>query len=192
MDIHDKSSDWGPASGFVPCDPAFSKALKGSPNPNIHPHEHGDAKPVQLCLTDALASPTSNPKLAAAPGVATPTVKFVKANPDGPGPKSKVFKLEKKSAEWAVSWMNGDAAVPLYVWGYNTAKGVKPVTGDYDLWMVAPHIENWSEHTQIMGVKDSHGESGATRFITWLLAKLNAECGRSDNHVFHHGAESQN
>jgi anthrax edema toxin adenylate cyclase len=27
MDIHDKSSDWGPASGFVPCDGAFSKAV---------------------------------------------------------------------------------------------------------------------------------------------------------------------
>ena len=66
------------------------------------------------------------------------------------------------------------------------------MTGDYDLWMVAPHISRWSQHTQVMGIKDSHGESGATAFITWLLVKLNDACGRADNHVFHHGAESQN
>jgi len=58
--------------------------------------------------------------------------------------------------------------------------------------MVAPHIGRWSQHTQVMGIKDSHGESGATMFITDLLRKLNAACGRSDNPVFNHGAESQN
>jgi len=193
MDIHDKSSDWGPASGFVPCDPAFSKALKGTPNNHPHYHEHGDAKPIQLCLTEKLATPGTNPKLVAdTTQASTGDTRYVKANPSGAGPKSKTFKFVKQSSEWAVFWMDGATAVPLYVWGYDTARGVKPVTGDYDLWMVAPHIDRWSQHTQVMGIKDSHGESGATEFITWLLQKLNAECGRSDNHVFHHGAESQN
>src|SRR5690606_11502130 len=41
MDIHDKSSDWGLTSGFVPVDQAFSKKLNGDPNPKIHPHGHG-------------------------------------------------------------------------------------------------------------------------------------------------------
>ena len=193
MDIHDKSSDWGPASGFVPCDPAFSKALTGSPNPHPHYHEHGDAKPVHLKLTETLATPGSNPKLEFDPTKSsTATTRYVKSAGGGVGAKQKTFKLEKQGGEWAVYWLDGETAVEFFVWGYQTSLGVKPVTGDYDLWMVAPHISRWSQHTQVMGIQDSHGESGATLFITWLLEKLNAECGRSDNHVFHHGAESQN
>ena len=193
MDIHDKSSDWGPASGFVPCDGAFSKAVKGAPNPHPDYHAHGDAKPVHLKLTDALANPGSNPKLALDhTQQSTLTVRYVTANPKGVGPKGLTFKLEKEGNEWAVYWMNKDAPIKLYVWGYATKTGVKPVTGDYDMWMVAPHIERWQQHSTVMGIKDSHGESGATKFITWLLIKLNEACGRADNHVFHHGAESQN
>ena len=194
MDIHDKSSDWGPASGFVPCDPAFSKALKGNPNPHLHAHDHGAAKVVTLSLTEKLADPASNPKLVMdATTASTPAVRYVKAAGGGAtGPKAKTFQLTKKGVEWEVCWMDGATPVPLKVWGYESGGRVRPVTGDYDLWMVAPHISRWSTHTQVMGIKDSHGESGATMFITYLLRKLNDACGRSDNHVFHHGAESQN
>lgn len=193
MDIHDKSSNWGPMSGFVPCDPAFSKALTGSPNEHPHYHEHGDAKPVHLALTDKLATPGSNPKLEYVPGrQQAADARFVRASGGGEGNKGTIFKLKKAADKWEVFWLHGETEVKLFVWGYTTGDGVTPVTGDYDLWMVAPHISRWSQHTQVMGIKDSHGESGATMFITWLLEKLNAACGRSDNHVFHHGAESQN
>jgi len=194
MDIHDKSSDWGPASGFVPCDPAFSKALKGMPNPNLEPHDHGAAKVVTLRLTDKLADPGRNPKLVFdKQRQSTGDTRYVKAaGAAAGGPKAKTFVLTKKGGEWEVAWLNGETPVDLKVWGYKSGGAVKPVTGDYDLWMVAPHIGRWSQHTQVMGIKDSHGESGATMFITDLLRKLNAACGRSDNPVFNHGAESQN
>lgn len=194
MDIHHKSSDWGPASGFVPCDPAFSKALTGAPNPTLKGKPHGAAQVVTLSLTEKLANPRTNPKLEDDPKrPSTATERYVKAAGGSvSGAKSKTFKLVKKGAEWEVSWMNGDTPVPLQVFGYRAGGKVVPVTGDYDLWMVAPHISRWSQHTQVMGIKDSHGESGATMFITYLLRKLNEACGRSDNHVFHHGAESQN
>jgi hypothetical protein len=154
MDIHDKSSDWGPHAGLVPCDPAFSKALKGTPNANPHYHEHGEAKPVILRLpSDELATPGQNPRIVRADGKnSTTTIKYVTANPRGGGAKGKTFKLEKQAGEWEVSWLNGETAVPFWVWGYQTPTGVKPVTGDYDLWMVSPHISRWSQHTSIMGV----------------------------------------
>lgn len=194
MDIHDKSSDWGPASGFVPCDPAFSKALKGNPNPDLRAHAHGAAKVVTLSLTDKLANPASNPKLVFDPNKpSSTTLRYVKAAGGNPvGAKAKTFALTKVGVEWEVAWLDGVKPVPLKVWGYESGGKVKPVTGDYDLWMVAPHISRWSQHTQVMGIKDSHGESGATMFITYLLRRLNEACGRSNNHVFHHGAESQN
>lgn len=194
MDIHHKSSDWGPASGFVPCDPAFSKALTGSPRKDLKGKPHGAAQVVTLCLTDKLANPSTNPKLVLDPKrPSNANERYVKAAGGGvSGAKSKTFKLVKKGGEWEVSWLDGEEAVPLEVFGYKAGGKVVPVTGDYDLWMVAPHISRWSQHTQVMGIKDEHGESGATMFITYLLRQLNDACGRSDNHVFHHGAESQN
>jgi hypothetical protein len=51
MDIHDKSSDWGLTSGFVPVDQAFSKKQSNPPKPDIHPHGHGAAQAVHLKFT---------------------------------------------------------------------------------------------------------------------------------------------
>jgi hypothetical protein len=197
MDIHDKSSDWGPMAGLVPCDPAFSKALKGSPNNHPAYEDRGEAKVVRLKLTDTLADPLKNPAIKLAAGRdGTPTLRYV-TDKEPVGAKSTVFKLEKKGLEWEVSWIeklerDRENAVPLYVWGYHTAAGTKPVTGDYDLWMVCPHVRRWRQHFTVMGIQDAHGESGATEFITWLLEELNERCGRATNHVFHHGAEAQN
>jgi hypothetical protein len=56
MDVHHKSSNWGPMAGFVPCDPAFSKKCEGKPNPQEQEHKHGDAHPVQLALKASLLS----------------------------------------------------------------------------------------------------------------------------------------
>jgi hypothetical protein len=194
MDVHDKSSNWGPAAGFVPCDPAFCKTPRGVPNPNLHAVNHGEAKVVTLRLTDSLADPKRNVRIIEDTlRKSGDSKRYVKAVGDAKtGPKAKTFVLTKHGTEWEVAWLNGDTEVPLKVWGYQADGTVKPVTGDYDLWMVAPHIERWSQHMQVMGIKDSHGESGATMFITDLLRRLNAACGRANNPVFNHGAESQN
>lgn len=204
MDIHDKSSDWGPMAGFVPCDPYFSKKLIGSPNADMaKPADHGEAKAVQLRLTDRLAQDRTRLVSVPAP-VPAPVrngddarrgqVTYVQAKSGDP---AMLFELEKDGASWKVYWvhrMSGQPGkpVPLLVWGYQVGGEVKPVTGDYDLWLVAPHISQWSQHVQVMGVQDSHGESGATMFITYLLQCLNAACGRSASPVFNHGAEAQN
>lgn len=54
MDIHHKSSNWGPMAGFVPCDPAFSKKLTGTPDPQKLGKKHGKSHPVQLFLKPSL------------------------------------------------------------------------------------------------------------------------------------------
>ena len=99
---------------------------------------------------------------------------------------------------------------PLYVWGYGGA----PVTGDYDLWMVAPHMKNkmtgamarqdyWWEYMTRLSLYDVRGGIGShgsmmTPLIRDLLygddreKNLNAVLGRDEMPVFHHGAEAQN
>jgi hypothetical protein len=80
----------------------------------------------------------------------------------------------------------------LFVWGYLTDQKLVPVTGDYDMWMVAPHVSSWTRHGGSDLVKDPHGASAASLYTTVLIQKMNKACGRSGNPVFNHGAEAQN
>ncbi|MFT5528281.1 MAG: hypothetical protein ACI9HK_006270 [Pirellulaceae bacterium] len=188
MDIHDKSSDWGLTSGFVPIDQAFSKKKIGQPNPLIHPHGHGDAQPVHLSFTDSQISTLLSQ------GHFEKTTKFGEsgeaitfhssANTDVEFTWSKA----SKKVHWRWREKTPKTDVPMWVWGYN---GI-PVTGDYDMWMVVPHISEVSGQKDILSVKDSHGRSAASQFTIGLIPALNAACGRSGSPVFNHGAEAQN
>jgi hypothetical protein len=110
-----------------------------------------------------------------------------------------------------------DEARPLFVWGYPIApekieandawredvidykdyrypwKCFRAVTGDYDLWMVAPHMAWWKLNMHVVKFTDQHGvPSAATFFTNWLNTQLNKACQRESNPVFNHGAEEQN
>ena len=78
--------------------------------------------------------------------------------------------------------------VRVWVWGYNGT----PVTGDYDMWMVAPHISRLGRDVTIHSNKDTHGRSAASAFTTDFIRALNIACARTDRPVFNHGAEAQN
>lgn len=223
MDIHDKSSNWGPMAGTVPCDQALSKKYIGKLDPSVPTkvHAHGEALPMQLFLKQATLKKlvdrkkikelkdggglTLKPDKTIGKGKAgatnevrgsVPTHKFYQA--DG--------KIEQKWAaelkfclilngeNWLVYWVDEDAnkLVPVFVWGYKTKAGTLPVTGDYDLWLVAPHMSMWKEHAPVKVLEDIHGNSTASEFTQNLITALNKACGRSDNTVFNHGAEAQN
>jgi hypothetical protein len=235
MDVHHKSSNWGPMAGFVPCDPAFSKKCEGKPNPNEHEHAHGAAAPVQLSLKNSLLlkhtkiafktefelartpaaakegfrwivkrKATGGPATGVAAARAKfenfqdpfPEHQFCTAEPAEIGNKSTLFVLTETSGEWLVWWVEwkGDVGLPrpLRVFGYTQKSKVVPVTGDYDLWMVAPHFTHFDQAAAVRIAEDVHGASAASNFTLALNDRMNASCGRSDNPVFNHGAESQN
>lgn len=234
MDVHHKSSNWGPMAGFVPCDPAFSKKCDGKPNPQEHEHKHEAAHPVHLALkpdlldahqkiefqTGYVLERTSGGDRLAVPfivrrtggksvmgearakfeafqsGGPLPEHKFCVAKPADFGNKSTLFVLLKKAGEWFVFWVLWDGEVgrlnQLRVFGYPQNGVLNPVTGDYDLWMVAPHFSHFDTHAMVRLEKDVHGESAASGFTMSLIGKMNANCGRTDNPVFNHGAEAQN
>jgi Anthrax toxin LF subunit len=234
MDVHHKSSNWGPMAGFVPCDPAFSKKFDGIPDPSPAPHGHDEAEPVQLFITNELLeyflaekklAPVedvafSEGVLAAghlrpagalvksvidkarAEGNTGAQFSFYRATPaPAPGmPKfvtETVFALKRKGDSWLVWFLSpvpqGHKMVPLWVFGYKNKRGeLLPVTGDYDIWMAAPHARWWKLHSQAVAVRDSHGSSAATMFNTWLIEELNRHCCGDKPDVFNHGAEAQN
>jgi hypothetical protein len=234
MDVHHKSSNWGPMAGFVPCDPAFSKKLEGKPNPAENEHAHGAAVPIQLTLKNSLLQkhtkiafktefelgrPPQSAKQSVPwivkrkggtqlTGVAAtraqfenfqepfPVHRFCVADPAEIGNKSTLFVLTEGSGEWAVWWVDwqGDIGLPrpLRVFGYKQRSKVVPVTGDYDLWMVAPHFKHFNSAAAVRIAQDVHGASAASGFTLTLNDQMNTACGRAGNPVFNHGAEAQN
>lgn len=238
MDVHHKSSNWGPMAGFVPCDPAFSKKFEGTPDPTPAPHGHHEAEPVQLFITNELleyfltegklaaveSSDLTNSVEAAghlrpassvvkavadkarAEGRTGAKFKFFKATapavkPGAPTPPKfvtdTIFALERDAGNWVVWFLspvpNGYKLVKLWVFGYKDKSGkLLPVTGDYDIWMAAPHARWWKLHSQSVAVHDAHGSSAATMFNTWLIEELNRHCCGDKPDVFNHGAEAQN
>lgn len=201
MDVHDKSSDWGLTSGLVPCDQAFSKALKGTPESHPHYHAHGKAQVIHLNLGKGVFEKLSGQnhfehmaEIQAGPGVSEHgTEKYRHFHCAGKNAHVN-FAIEKITGKvfwyWRAALGNHDpkTLVPIYVWGYD---GVA-VTGDYDMWMVAPHISSVAGKTTIHSIKDSHGRSAASGFTSDFITKLNQACNRVKSPVFNHGAEAQN
>jgi hypothetical protein len=277
VDVHDKSSNWGPQRGTVPVDPFFNKKLGGTgdgpsmltPRPNIlevrasdisHAKQHDEknelktgvsAKPlvVSTALFDeyvannevypcdsagesASGAAGADAADASAGGSAEASSPcgdnlcyHARAPANADAGKETVQAANSLSfcmapdatgKAYTVSWYHkehsrGGAPTPLYVWSYGKDGQHAPVTGDYDLWMVAPHKDtNLANKGKTVGIRDRllylttlmeksirGGTSTMTGLIDDLLNgpdshNLNALLGRRDKPVFHHGAEAQN
>ncbi|MCA9537904.1 MAG: hypothetical protein KC620_03400 [Myxococcales bacterium] len=242
MDIHDKSSNWGPMAGFVPCDKAFCKVPDGAtPQAAFVPHDHGLAHPVQLTLNAKVISQFEGSKIrrlskaeaAIAPqglipaGPAHVPANFTTGHTMRGGELPSLFQVYKAlgappgiygdiyfviDAKYRVWWVDmgtGPAPArvlgvapprqvtmrPLWVWAYDVAGGRLPVTGDYDIWALVPHVstlKDLSDHTIISVDKKDHGNSAASEYFKRIADELNTACGRAGNTVFNHGAEAQN
>jgi len=200
MDIHDKSSDWGLTSGLVPIDQSFSKNRTGSPNPGLHPHGHGEAEAVHLNLLSSFETLRAQNHFdfmtEEKSGACTAFHGLAKYRHFHCDSKNASVCFVMEIATGKVFWhyrlasgvQDPKTLVPVWVWGY---KGT-PVTGDYDMWMVAPHISRLSGNTAIHSNKDAHGRSAASGFTTEFMVTLNKACERVEKPVFNHGAEAQN
>lgn len=134
---------------------------------------------------------------------ALPEARWYKATADHARAREMNFFLTKQEGgRWLVWYESGKPKIrderqvaALYVFAYEIEGEKKPVTGDYDLWLVAPKISKHGWQHLVMattGNAERHGESAATEYIRGLLTRLNAACGRTRSPVFWHGAEAQN
>jgi hypothetical protein len=217
VDIHSKSSNWGPMAGMVPVDAAFSKKGDGIPvvgrTPVADPH-HPAALPLPLVLENRVFegfTQTKLSKMAQAPtgALSAPGDEWYTAI-QGIGPAAGYcFRLTPTPSGRAVCWVDSSKPTmnpePLHVWHYFVEGVPKPVTGDYDLWMIAPHISlgRRAGHTAIIevplarqgegsGVLLEQGATQTTQLMVRVIADLNKACNRTSNPVFNHGAEAQN
>lgn len=225
MDIHSKSSDWGPMAGFVPVNPAFDKKRGASPGhpPFDEPEaehdfhlDHDEATTCQLVLTPALLDEFNRlgkVTLERDTRWSRPEWGMTRRLPEldagGAALRGRAVKDDREyhfffwrgEHGWLVwyedrRFATGSADVkavrPLDVWAYRVGDRPEPVTGDYDLWMVAPYRTALTSHVSVELNADPHGPSAATKFITTLIPVLNTACRRAGRPVYRHGAESQN
>jgi hypothetical protein len=215
MDIKGKSG----FLGFIPADQAFSKQLIGAPTAAMEqPRDYGEAKTTQLSCTEDLLNyyveqnilheylPTSHNSAQET----NDAVQYFKAASGQKCPDNIVFKaeLDPSTQEFKISWLSekdGDTAdmdtatttTPFWVWGYSqdvdgTEKTI-PVTGDYDLYMIAPgELDNIKKDTCQRRTEDIHGTSTISQYGQETAEKANKHCERENNPVIWHGAETQN
>mmetsp|Transcript_71773 Transcript_71773/g.126716 ORF Transcript_71773/g.126716 Transcript_71773/m.126716 type:complete len:430 (+) Transcript_71773:287-1576(+) len=137
VDVHDKSSDWGPMSGLVTLDPFFSK-------------KHAGSQPIiqKAFFEDKVAYAKAH---SAGQSTHLKAVQLLRPDLKGETVKFKATAKDKASGEFI---MDDDGRVsftfmppdsdkkskehPLMVWAY----GDQPVTGDYDLWQLVPHRQS--------------------------------------------------
>lgn len=197
-DVHDKSSDWGPMAGFVPVDQGLNKKNKAPKldAAGIDAHRfdrHGIEEAVHLTLTPQLAAQQPMTPLATPPAGAPAAYQYFQSR------KHATPAFARNKATGRMYWWDPAARglVKLMVWGYH---GV-PITGDYDLWMVAPHMDNaqrfgLEQLAHIYGTVDEHNSvSASTPFLLKLNTRLNRACRKAipgSQQVFNHGAEAQN
>ena len=200
MDIHDKSSDWGPMAGLVPCDPFFCKKNLGTPKAEktahaYHANVHGTERPVHLPF-DAdifrlsamqpvqsymlrldqvvLRSAATREDLSVASHVdrIRGQAREVAFYSASKNGKQTYFCVRDRLVYW-IKWTGGgQTSGELFpVWVWAYPEG--PVTGDYDLWMVSPYFTDWKNHTTAFIFKDEHTkEQHAGSAVTTVILEL--------------------
>lgn len=208
MDVHDKSSDWGPMSGLVPCDPFFCKKNEGVPKPDkkadrYHANVHGTEKPVHLphypeiirmsgmqplvgyALVGEQVMLLSSSRAAVAEWkhiqrIRTNSIVEPQFFTATKNGRQTDFCILENKVYW-IKWTSGSRSAGgeiFPVWVWAYPNG--PVTGDYDLWMVCPHWKQWKEHSTASIHKDSHtkGEKEGSA-VTELIKELIGELNSS-------------
>ncbi len=168
LDIHGKSSDWGPMAGFIPRNQALSKSVgdqvkidKGNAQNEKALKDSSNVKSFPLQLTQKLAKKTGE---------------FSAAR----GKISRNFKIDK---DYCVSYKDEGSYKPLEVMGYEK---IGAVTADYDLFaLLAKGGSSKRTNFDMQGVMTS-AQSALITALNQILETAKTQ------KVINHGTECDN
>jgi hypothetical protein len=196
LDIHGKSSDWGPMAGYIPWDQRLSKAgfkdsedvKKGNANNRKDLDKYDKVIREPLEITSGRLETLKKKGRKCVPMNTKVGEVFTASRTT-----TVDFKLESASGgKYRVLYKapGMDSFKPVEVMAY---KGLGPVTADYDLFAVCPHYraakasETVREYTGLLGVLSGfHGE---------VMDRINLLCRErnpTSNPVVRHGTELSN
>ncbi|CAB3770121.1 anthrax toxin-like adenylyl cyclase domain-containing protein [Paraburkholderia solisilvae] len=198
LDIHAKSSNWGPMAGFICADSALSKVADGGPAAIEHNQNavreslrSEQVGKIPLAINQARINELVNDGLFAAP---TPAQAFNAQSPQGNA--NLRFALEQNGAgDFDVYYYPATTGekTPVMVLGYmgEDGAGVSAVTSDYDLFAICPHFSAPEFASNIDTRVSNQGLEGIlSRFQQTIIGKINRLCGV--NPVINHGTELNN
>jgi hypothetical protein len=202
LDIHAKSSNWGPMAGFICVDSTLSKVVSEGAE-KIRRNEqavreglhHAGVGQVQLAISLNRADELA--RKGRIPGGWAPGVPFALPIP-GQGGRSLRFRIGEDGSRAeplrkrpVYVGQRDDALAPLMVLGYRQGEEVIAVTADYDLFAICPHHS--APGFQLGRVVQVH-EQGAlgtlSTFQRTIKDLINQRCGPPD--VVNHGTELNN
>jgi hypothetical protein len=196
LDIHAKSSNWGPMAGFICADENLSKVVDDG-SKKLETNRHAIQKAlrttgvgnVQLMISRSRVSELINKNLF---DEQQPNRVFEANSPKNT--KQMRFQFEEAGDEKyrVFYWPEGSIAKkPLMVLGYKDGQMVVPVTADYDIFAICPHFS--APHFNIKNVTrvSDNGMAGVlSKFQSFLIGIINSRCG--GNPVVNHGTELNN
>jgi len=196
LDIHGKSSDWGPQAGFVPWDQSLSKAagipekVKKGNEENAKDIKQKQVVRVPLVITgDRLKQLRDYTKKEKTNAFVSPDAE--KGDAFKLIRDSKIqFKLSKCKTGDQYEVLYGKDFEPLEVMGYSEAE-LKMVTADYDLFAVCPYYRTISKSSEVTQLKNRGLKGILSRYHEKVIQDINSKC-RPKNPVVKHGAELSN
>ncbi|GFN45692.1 calmodulin-sensitive adenylate cyclase [Candidatus Regiella insecticola] len=149
LDVHGKSSDWGPMAGYIPFDQNLSKMFGDQYAVNKSNEENRQALEKksdrfarkQLFLTPERLNELQQEKILCW------DEKTLKITPLHQGANSYQFRLIPHQNGYLVEYRKFNTIDPLpwlklELMGKKINNEIKPLTADYDLFMVAPNVAN--------------------------------------------------
>jgi len=197
LDMHAKSSDWGPMAGFICVDSMLSKvvddgedAIKRNDRAVAEALRNGGVGQVQLVLSEKRISELVAKALFFQPG---PGQIFGAHSAKCRSSGRFQFERNATDAQLSVYYFPVGAAQrrPLMVLGYRKGSKVVPVTADYDLFAICPHFSAPGFHPGSVARVQEQGIQGTlSSFQQSLIRDINRLCGKLP--VVNHGTELNN
>jgi anthrax edema toxin adenylate cyclase len=194
LDIHAKSSDWGPMAGFI-CDDSSLSKVAG----NLVKQQRNDVAVQQSLLHPHVGIvPLDLPGSRIAylkdrmPDINVEDKPFVATSSSG---ISKTFRLLKQPTPdtYRVQVQSGTAFHDVTVIGYtgNPGQGIVPVTADYDIFAICPHHSAPGFSVKGVTTVDAQPDLGVlSAYQARIRRSINARCG--GHAVVNHGTELNN
>ncbi|MFS7198564.1 anthrax toxin-like adenylyl cyclase domain-containing protein [Rahnella inusitata] len=194
LDIHAKSSDWGPMAGFICVDSTLSKLAGGNPE-KIARNANDVRKSLNtpgvgkthLVISKKRVDELINKKLFT---LENDTHEFTATKPNASAVR---FQFEQRGDKYAVFYwpMATNTKTPLFVIGYTVNNVTTAATADYDLFAIAPHFSANNFETKTVTRVSDHGMRGVlSLFQLGIMKEINRRCGYPP--VVNHGTELNN
>jgi hypothetical protein len=200
LDMHAKSSDWGPMAGFICVDSELSKSVdRGTEAVQQNAKEIERALKKENVRRIPLTISRQRIEELVEKNLFTESAAGIAFNASSrEGKKTVRFEFVANGNQNQMLQVryfpNGAAqSEDVVVLGYEENGDTQPVTSDYDLFAICPHFTAPGFSPARATHFEETAEQGVlSRIQRTIIASINSRCGGANRHVVNHGTELNN